>query len=737
MNSKSFNERISAGVPGMLMVLTVFQLITRSAYLTAPAFLPWLWVLSFAVITLMPMPGSLKTETRGRQIAGTGVVLLLLGAVWMPLIAPDPLLRTGERLSSAFAELGQLAAYFSGAQPALTDQLKQGGLHLIGGASVLLFLWIRPWIWRSSVLGLILVFGCFRWAQYVPHMEGALLGLALAWCFSAAMGTAPEETPPDTSSGLQRRLLAALLLAAGVFIGSGVLAFLFPLDSLNRWVGSRFPPQEWYRNEYAQHSRTDFLLENTLWYPLGTRLGGPVTLTKTPVMEVRSSRPGLHLRGMVKTVYTGQAWEAGALSLQPWAESSASPGTDPFGLTIHPFNSRELTLYAPLHTNSIVAENRKILAGNEELYRFGFQWFPDKQASYRVQGFLEIPGAAPLDPGHPYLQLPEISQALRELTEEITGPQGTDAQKMTRLMNWLRSEGTYRLDVTSPDPGREFVEQFVLGTREGYCTYFATALAVMGRTAGVPTRYVEGYILPEQTTARQTYLVTSDRAHAWVEAYIAGEGWVVYEPTPVYGAGNGGGAYAPELAETPEAKTVNRPLSETAAPEKDGSGIAGRLLAGGGIGLFIVILLTGFRVAWVERVWKKGMASPRAPLWELYGILSVLVLMMPDLKAYPTPAAQLRAAKSIFPSKAFESHDIIEDANRLLYGNAAGSFDGFRELLAEMWHTFRSRRGTAAYLAARYGTLALFNSYTPLIRYRKFRKEVPHGADQPHTSSQY
>ncbi len=615
------------------------------------------------------------------------------------------------------------------------DALQRAGVQLIGAASVLLFRWIRSGAGRTVVLGSLLVFGCVRWAQYASDMEGALLGLAVAGCFSAAMGTVSAEPLPGMASGFRRRLSVSLLLAAGVFIGSWTLAFLFPLDSLNRWVGSWLPPQQWYRNEYAQHSQPGFLLENTPWYPLGNRLGGPVILTKTPVMEVRSSRPGLHLRGMVKTVYTGQAWEAGALSLHAWTDSPAVQGQGPFGLTIHPFNPRERTLYAPLNTDRIVAENRKILMGPEDLYRFGFTWFPDKQAVYRVEGFLEVPQGRPLEPGHPYLQLPEISGALRELTAEIAGSQGTDAQKMTRLLNWLRTEGTYSLDVPAPDPGREFVEQFVLGTREGYCTYFATALAVMGRAAGIPTRYVEGYILPEQTTGRQTYLVTSDRAHAWVEAYIAGKGWVVYEPTPVYGTGVGG-VFVQEPAKTPETNTAEGPLSEPEMPVKEGPGIAGRLLAGGGIGLFILLMLTVFRVAWVERAWKKGMASPRAPLWELYGILSVLMLMAPDLKTYPTPAAQLRAAKSIFPSKAFHSHDIIEDANRLLYGNAAGSFKGFGELLAELWHTFRIRRGTAAYLAARYGTLSLFNSYTPLIRYRKFRKEVPHGADQPHTSPQ-
>lgn len=736
MKSDALNERISAELSGILMVLATSQLLIRGASLTGSSSLPWFWALAYAGTMLTPLGRLTEQTLRRRQMAGSAAVLAALAGLLGVLLGPGSSVGAEGGQVGILGGLLQLTEYLSGASPALAAPLHRMGRHLISAACFLLFLWVRTFGRRSALMGIFLGYGCFRWSQFVPDMEGALLALAAVWCFAAAMGPGAGTALPLQWGEFRRRSGVSLLLALTALALSWALTGLFPLEALNRWAGSRLPPQEWYRNEYAKYSGTDFLLENTQWYPLGNRLGGPVTLTKTPVMEVKSSRPGLHLRGMVKTIYTGQAWEAGALTYRPWKAPPTVTGSKPFVLTLHPFNPRERTLYAPLNTDRIVAENRRILAGGEGLYRFALKWFPGKENVYRVEGFSEIHQAPPLPPEHPYLQLPEISPALRALTEEVAGSRGTDAQKMERLVNWLRAKGTYRLDVAAPDPDREFVEQFVLGTREGYCTYFATALAVMGRAAGVPTRYVEGYILPEQTSGRQTYLITGDRAHAWVEAYITGKGWTVYEPTPVYGIGNGAVAAAPEADDAAGSEPEGSPAKAPEAPTAEGAKIKGILLVGAGWAVGLLFLLSALRVLWVEWAWKRGIASPRRALWELYGILSTLMVMAPELKSYPLPEAQLRAAQAILPPKVLSSRDIIGDANRLLYGNASGSFEGFTELLPELWKLFRHRHGTGAYLVSRYITLSLFNSYTPLIRYPQFRKEVSHGADQPHTPAQ-
>ena len=68
--------------------------------------------------------------------------------------------------------------------------------------------------------------------------------------------------------------------------------------------------------------------------------------------------------------------------------------------------------------------------------------------------------------------------------------EGTDYQKALNIQNWLRSNCTYTLDVESVSTGVDFVTAFLLGTRKGYCTYFASAMTVMCRMVGIPARYV-------------------------------------------------------------------------------------------------------------------------------------------------------------------------------------------------------------------------------------------------------
>lgn len=92
--------------------------------------------------------------------------------------------------------------------------------------------------------------------------------------------------------------------------------------------------------------------------------------------------------------------------------------------------------------------------------------------------------------------------------------------------------------------GKSVVEYFLRESKRGYCTYFATSAAVILRCAGIPARYCAGYTVNTNTGAYYTdgqsnkymkYDVYDNAAHAWVEAYIDGYGWVIVDATPGYG----------------------------------------------------------------------------------------------------------------------------------------------------------------------------------------------------------
>lgn len=96
---------------------------------------------------------------------------------------------------------------------------------------------------------------------------------------------------------------------------------------------------------------------------------------------------------------------------------------------------------------------------------------------------------------------------------------------------------TYTLAPGKTPAGKDFVEYFLYENKQGYCTYFASAATIMLRAAGVPARYVEGYVVhpddfPLKNGEIETIDIKDKSAHAWVEIYIDGAGWMPYEMTP-------------------------------------------------------------------------------------------------------------------------------------------------------------------------------------------------------------
>lgn len=88
----------------------------------------------------------------------------------------------------------------------------------------------------------------------------------------------------------------------------------------------------------------------------------------------------------------------------------------------------------------------------------------------------------------------------------------------------------YNTDVRGLCDNQLLVDCFLI-TKQGYCEYFATAMVMMLRTQGIPARYAVGY-LPGQQQADGSWRVESGAAHAWVEVYFPGYGWVEFDPTP-------------------------------------------------------------------------------------------------------------------------------------------------------------------------------------------------------------
>ena len=135
-----------------------------------------------------------------------------------------------------------------------------------------------------------------------------------------------------------------------------------------------------------------------------------------------------------------------------------------------------------------------------------------------------------------YTKLPDsVSKRVMDLSVELTKDVNSGYEKMRSIEAYLNSL-SYTTHPKKAPQGVDLLDYFLFESKEGYCTYFATAMAVMGRCIGIPTRYVQGYCLPVKSMSSQNE-VTGNEAHAWVEAYFKGVGWIAFEPTAGYSEG--------------------------------------------------------------------------------------------------------------------------------------------------------------------------------------------------------
>jgi transglutaminase-like putative cysteine protease len=136
-----------------------------------------------------------------------------------------------------------------------------------------------------------------------------------------------------------------------------------------------------------------------------------------------------------------------------------------------------------------------------------------------------------------YLQLPEdLPQRIRDLAASLVVSADNDYDKARAIEKYLAENFAYNLDVRSTPRNRDFVDYFLFDLQEGYCSYFASAMTILARCAGLPARYVEGYMLPPSPVKERNdaYMVTNLQAHAWTEIYFEGFGWLPFEPTPPF-----------------------------------------------------------------------------------------------------------------------------------------------------------------------------------------------------------
>ena len=130
-----------------------------------------------------------------------------------------------------------------------------------------------------------------------------------------------------------------------------------------------------------------------------------------------------------------------------------------------------------------------------------------------------------------YLQLPKLDPRIPELARKITAAADNPYDKSVALESYLRRNFRYTLNLRG-SPGKDPLAHFLFESHAGHCEYFASAMTVMLRTQGIPSREVNGFLPGEYNDIAGDYIVRGSDAHSWVEAYFPGSGWITFDPTP-------------------------------------------------------------------------------------------------------------------------------------------------------------------------------------------------------------
>ncbi len=138
-----------------------------------------------------------------------------------------------------------------------------------------------------------------------------------------------------------------------------------------------------------------------------------------------------------------------------------------------------------------------------------------------------------------YLQLPGVDPRIPQLASQITAASSSNYDKAVALERYLQSHYGYTLQLPK-SPVKDPLANFLFERKQGHCEYFASSMAVMLRTLHIPSRVVNGFRSDEFNDVTGNYVVRARNAHAWVEAYFPGYGWITFDPTP------GGAVSAPQ-----------------------------------------------------------------------------------------------------------------------------------------------------------------------------------------------
>ena len=352
---------------------------------------------------------------------------------------------------------------------------------------------------------------------FLVASAGAMWGLHLTEEAEGGRPPGGYEVPARTAA-------AALLLAGvGGFLICGALFATVPRLEFRRAL------QQFSRTQGVAGFSESITLREVTGVKSDPRV---VARVEFPVLPGGGISTSLHLRGAIYSRFDGDAWRNAGSPTRFLQRSGFHylvgnpPPARPLSaadITLEPSDHPALFVYGqPVLLEGSLGPVLADLEGNLALGQAGHPTL-----RYRVQFAQEIPPSRPAPaPGTGYLEIPEGLEEVRALGREIAGDGGTDSARAELLLRFFRSG--FRYTVTDPAAS---LREFLFSKRAGFCEHYASALAVLLRAAGIPSRVAAGYLGGEWNDLGQYLIVRQSNAHAWTEAWIGGR-WVTLDATP-------------------------------------------------------------------------------------------------------------------------------------------------------------------------------------------------------------
>lgn len=422
---------------------------------------------------------------------------------------------------------------------------------LSSGFLILIF---NPYIAFFSTLGYLLILQVFTTADLFQTTVSTLLfGLLL-------IGVAKIPA----AGSLRNALFTLILLSAAGFLL--VRISIWGVRNLANQQAWTIAQVDGYHEALETNGFFDWIEEHS---PGGasarsgfgendSNLGGPLTQRFNTVFQAYTSQPQYWFIE-AKEIYTGKGWETSDertvdidLSIYEAFDAQAS-GIETVEIPIALSDSFDYVPYAyqtigfdfheqteNIHFQLELPTEQYSLAGdNPSVQNYTLTTAPREfnleaaQPSYSAEQM----GS---ETYNMYTQLPEaLPQRVVDLAHSITEGLSTQYEQVRAIESYLKESGGFQYSVSQTPfvpADRDYVDHFLFDSKIGYCDNFSTAMVVLCRAAGIPTRWAKGFNSGEEMmNGSQTYYeVTNANAHSWPEVYFGEAGWVPFEPTPSF-----------------------------------------------------------------------------------------------------------------------------------------------------------------------------------------------------------